>query len=105
MRPSVKQAKIMQREEELKENNIRRKVFWKEMNEIKDLINDILKLRKKEKKELTADNSGLDDELAHLYISLCEKCIPVVTPYMMAVADTQLANFHNNQPINKKDLN
>jgi hypothetical protein len=106
MRPSVKQANLMKREEQLTQDNQSRKKFWKEMSDIKDLLNDILKLRKKEKKEASADNSGLDDELAHLYTNLCEKCIPVVTPYMAAIA-THMNNLPENyhQPIDKKDLN
>lgn len=108
MRPSVKQASLLKKEQENKERNTQRKLFFNEINDVYKITKEILALRKKELKGVYVDNEPLDNEIAPLYVKLCEKVFPAIVPYMRALAERKLQDMVIDEmptPTNKTDIN
>lgn len=111
MRPSLKQVALLKKEEQNRAQNAQRKNFWKEIHGIASAAKAILALKKREKPDSIADNDALDDEVAPLYIQLCEKAFPVITPYIRAIANqklqhmTEMDTFERAKPLDKKEIN
>lgn len=108
-RPSIKQAGLMKQEGLHKQNNVKRKNFWADISNVFNITKDILALKKKELKEPSADNNSLDDELAPLYLKLCDKMMPLIEPYLRLLYEQRqeqaLLDGMVTKPRDKKDIN